>query len=94
MSVFHLASIEKEKSRTCFHWLFFISDNIRSIKQLPSTLGLVAVWEIVFRLLVTEVYYCNVADVLFISEIYNVQQELKFNSITKVDGEFRLPKLQ
>lgn len=39
--------------------------------------GLAAVWEIEFRLPVTEVDDCNIADDLFISQIYNVKLELK-----------------
>ena len=35
--------------------------------------------EIEFRQPITEVDNCNIADVLFISQIYNVQPELKYN---------------
>jgi hypothetical protein len=38
-----------------------------------------------FRLPMTAVDNCNIADVLFISQIYNVLLELKLNSSTKVD---------
>jgi hypothetical protein len=41
--------------------------------------GLYAGWELVFRLPITEVDDCNIADVLFISQIYNVLLELKLN---------------
>jgi hypothetical protein len=41
--------------------------------------GLAFVGELVFRLPITEVDNCNIADVLFISQIYNVQPELKHN---------------
>jgi hypothetical protein len=41
--------------------------------------GLCAGWELEFRLPVTKVDNCNIADVLFISQIYNVLLELKLN---------------
>jgi hypothetical protein len=41
--------------------------------------GLAFVGELVFRLPITEVDNCNIADVLFISQIYNVKPELKHN---------------
>jgi hypothetical protein len=41
--------------------------------------GLCAGWEIEFRLPTTEVDDCNIADVLFISQIYKVKLELKLN---------------
>ncbi len=56
--------------------------------------GLAAVWEIEFRLPVTEVDDCNIADVLFISQIYNVKLELKLNSSTNVEAYSVKPKLQ
>jgi hypothetical protein len=37
------------------------------------------VGELEFRLPITEVDNCNIADVLFISQIYNVKPELKHN---------------
>lgn len=37
------------------------------------------VGELVFRQPITEVDNCNIADVLFISQIYNVEPELKYN---------------
>ncbi len=43
---------------------------------------------------VTEVDDCNIADVLFISQIYNVKLELKLNSELKVDAYNVQPKLQ
>ena len=42
--------------------------------------GLAAVWEFEIRQPVTEVDNCNIADVLFISQIYNVKPELRHNS--------------
>ena len=48
--------------------------------------GLAAVWGFEIRLPVTEVDDCNIADVLFISQIYNVLLELQLNSETKVDA--------
>jgi hypothetical protein len=45
-----------------------------------------AVWELEFRLPKTEVDDCNIADVLFISQIYNVKLELKLNSSTNVEA--------
>jgi hypothetical protein len=41
--------------------------------------GLCAGWELAIRLLVTNVDDCNIADVLFISQIYDVKLELKLN---------------
>ncbi|MEQ1555070.1 MAG: hypothetical protein ABL929_12870, partial [Ferruginibacter sp.] len=41
--------------------------------------GLAFVGELVFRQPITEVDNCNIADVLFISQIYNVKPELKCN---------------
>ena len=46
----------------------------------PQRSGLAAVWAFEFRLPVTEVDNCNIADVLFISQIYNVLLELKHNN--------------
>ena len=43
---------------------------------------------------VTEVDNCNIADVLFISQIYNVKLELKHNSEQKVEAYSVKPKLQ
>jgi hypothetical protein len=56
--------------------------------------GLAAVWKIEFRLPITAVDDCNIADVLFISQIYNVKLELKLNSSTIVDAYSVKPKLQ
>jgi hypothetical protein len=41
--------------------------------------GLAFVGELEFRLPITEANDCNIADVLFISQIYNVKPELKHN---------------
>jgi hypothetical protein len=41
--------------------------------------GLAFVGELEFRLPITEVDNCNIADVLFICQIYNVKPELKQN---------------
>jgi hypothetical protein len=41
--------------------------------------GLAFVGELEFRQPITEVDDCNIADVLFISQIYNVKPELKHN---------------
>jgi hypothetical protein len=41
--------------------------------------GLCAGWELLFRLPVTEVDDCNIAENIFISQIYNVLLELKPN---------------
>jgi hypothetical protein len=41
--------------------------------------GLAFVGEFEFRQPITEVDNCNIADVLFISQIYNVKPELKHN---------------
>jgi hypothetical protein len=48
--------------------------------------GLCEGWEIEFRLPGTAVDNCNIADVLFISQIYNVKLEQKLNSITNVEA--------
>ncbi len=45
-------------------------------------LGVVGAFE--FRQPVTEVDICNIADVLFISQIYNVKPELKHNKEQKL----------
>jgi hypothetical protein len=37
---------------------------------------------------------CNIADVLFISQIYNVKLEQKYNRITSVEITNDQPKLQ
>jgi hypothetical protein len=55
---------------------------------------LAAVWGFEIRQPVTEVDNCNIADVLFISQIYNVKLELKYNSEQKVEAYFVKPKLQ
>ena len=41
--------------------------------------GLAFVGELEFRQPITKVDNCNIADVLFISQIYNVKPELKLN---------------
>jgi len=46
--------------------------------------GLLSVWAFEIRQPITEVDDCNVADVLFISQIYNVKLELKHNSEQKL----------
>jgi hypothetical protein len=48
---------------------------------------LAAVWGFEIRQPVTEVDNCNIADVLFISQIYNFKLEIKHNSEQKL----RLP---
>ena len=48
----------------------FIADNEK---------GLAFVGELEFPQPITEVDNCNIADVLFISQIYNVKPELKLN---------------
>lgn len=48
--------------------------------------GLLAVWAFEIRQPVTEVDDCNIADVLFISQIYNVKLELKLNSGTNAEA--------
>jgi hypothetical protein len=53
--------------------------------------GLAAVWEIEFRLPKTEVVNCNIVDVLFISQIYNVLLELKLNSSRNVEVYYVCP---
>jgi hypothetical protein len=45
---------------------------------------LAAVWAFEIRQPVTEVDDCNIADVLFIYQIYNVKLELKYNSEQKL----------
>jgi hypothetical protein len=42
------------------------------------------VGELVFRQPITKVDNCNIADVLFISQIYNVKPELKYNKEQKL----------
>jgi len=44
-----------------------------------------------FRLPITEVDNCNIADVLFISQIYNVLPELKYKKRTNVEAIFGKP---
>jgi hypothetical protein len=56
--------------------------------------GLLSVWAFEIRQPVTEVDNCNIADVLFISQIDNVKLELKYNSEQKVDAYSVKPKLQ
>ena len=56
--------------------------------------GLAFVGELEFRQPITEVDNCNIADVLFISQIYNVKPELKYNSEQKVEAYNVKPKLQ
>jgi hypothetical protein len=48
--------------------------------------SLVQVWEIEFRLTVTEVEFCNIVDVLFNCQIYNVQLELKQNNSKNIEA--------
>jgi hypothetical protein len=50
-----------------------------SVKVAANEKGLAFVGELAFRQPITEVDNCNIADVLFISQIYNVQPELKHN---------------
>jgi hypothetical protein len=50
-----------------------------STKLTCNEKGLAFVGELAFRLPITEVDNCNIADVLFISQIYNVKPELKHN---------------
>ena len=67
---------------------------IKLQKHFSQRTRLAAVWEFEIRQPVTEVDDCNIADVLFISQIYNVKLELKHNSETKVDVYSVKPKLQ
>jgi hypothetical protein len=53
---------------------------VKGILWLPTTLSIAAVWGFEIRQPVTEVENCDIADVLFISQIYNVKLELKHNS--------------
>ena len=55
---------------------------------------LAAVWGFEIRQPVTEVDNCNIADVLLISQIYNVKLELKHNRFTNVEITNVKPKLQ
>jgi hypothetical protein len=55
---------------------------------------LAAVWGFEIRQPVTEVDKCNIADVLFISQIYNVKLELKQNSEQNGEAYSVKPKLQ
>jgi hypothetical protein len=50
-----------------------------SFKLATNVQGFVQVGELVFRQPITEVDNCNIADVLFISQIYNVKPALKHN---------------
>jgi hypothetical protein len=52
---------------------------ILSSPKLYNEKGLTLLGEFEFRQPITEVDDCNIADVLFISQIYNVQPELKHN---------------
>ena len=65
---------------------------MKTVNCLQRT-GLAAVWGFEIRQPVTEVDDCNIADVLFISQIYNVLLELKLNSEQKVDAYNVKPKL-
>ena len=56
--------------------------------------GLATVWEFEKRQARTEVDDCNIADVLFISQIYNVKLELKPNSEQKIEAYSVKPILQ
>jgi len=53
-------------------------------------LGVVGAFE--FRQPTTEVDNCNIADVLIISQIYNVKLELKHNKEQKVDANSVKPQ--
>ena len=63
-------------------------------KNCPQRKRLGVVGELAFRQPVTEVDNCNIADVLLISQIYNVKPELKYNSEQKVEAYNVKPKLQ
>ena len=52
----------------------------RLVENCYQRTRLAAVWEFEIRQPVTEVDNCNIAEVLFISQIYNVLLELKYNS--------------
>ena len=64
------------------------------MKHYSQRTRLAAVWGLEIRQPVTEVDNCNIADVLFISQIYNVKLELKLNSEQKVEAYSVKPKLQ
>jgi len=51
----------------------------------PTFRGLAFVREFHVRLARTKADDCNIADVLFISQIYNVKSELKHSRITNVE---------
>jgi hypothetical protein len=55
---------------------------------------LLSVWAFEIRQPLTEVDNCNIADVLYISQIYNIKLELKHNSEQKVEAYNVQPKLQ
>jgi hypothetical protein len=57
-----------------------------SVLSCSQRTGLCAGWEIEFRLPVTEVEFCDIVDVLFNCQIYNVLLELKLNSSTNVEA--------
>ena len=57
---------------------------MKSVKYFCQRTGLAAVWAFEIRQPVTEVDNCNIANVLFISQIYNVKLELKHNSEQKL----------
>ena len=80
---------DAQPSYNCLKFLKTI--NLQSCLQRTR---LAAVWEFEIRQPVTEVDDCNIADVLFISQIYNVKLELKHNSEQKVDAYSVKPKLQ
>jgi hypothetical protein len=49
------------------------------VKITANEKGLAFVGELEFRQPITKVDNCNIADVLFISQMYNVKPELKHN---------------
>jgi hypothetical protein len=52
---------------------------------------LCAGWEIEFRQPITEVEFCNIVDILFNCQIYNVLLELKPNNSTNVEAYYVCP---
>jgi hypothetical protein len=52
---------------------------VSSVTLAYNEKGLAFVGELAFRQPITKAHNCNIADVLFISQIYNVKPELKYN---------------
>ena len=55
--------------------------------------SIAAFWVIEFRQPVTEVDDCNIAEDLFISQMYNVKPELKLHIFTAAEAYLVQPKL-